>query len=426
MNRSGFQSDPFSRRQFILQAARTTLGVSVLSSGVDAAFGAAEAAPKGVGGRARACIYLFMGGGLSHVDTFDPKTGSTKGARDPISTNVPGIQLGGYMTRLAKHADKLSIIRSMTTTNGVHGPASYLMHTAYAERGTIVHPTLGVWAQHFKGKSHPSLPSSVAIGQGTANAGFFPFDYTPVPISNPEEGLQNARAAVPEDRSRRRMNLSNRFDAAFREKYQSAAVKGYTELYDQTVQLLASSDLDAFDLKKEPQQVRDRYGRGYFGQGCLLARRLVQSGVRFVEVYSGGWDMHEGLDSRMTTRGGDLDQGMAALLEDLKSSGLLDSTLVVLGTEFGRTPDINQNAGRDHHPRVFSTVFAGGGVKGGYVHGATDEGGRGATENPVTVQDFIATVGAAMGLPVSEVVMSPSGRPFTVGDRGKVVADIFV
>lgn len=222
------------------------------------------------------------------------------------------------------------------------------------------------------------------------------------------------------------MSLSNRFDAAFREKYQSAAVKGYTELYDQTVKLLASSDLDAFDLKKEPQQVRDRYGRGYFGQGCLLARRLVQSGVRFVEVYSGGWDMHEGLDSRMTTRGGELDQGMAALLEDLKSSGLLDSTLVVLGTEFGRTPDINQNAGRDHHPRVFSTVFAGGGVKGGYVYGATDEGGRGAIENPVTVQDFIATVGAAMGLPVSEVVMSPSGRPFTVGDRGKVVADIFV
>lgn len=425
MSRHHQHLDPASRREFLLQAARATLGVGVLGGSLEQSFAAAEPAPKGVGGKAKACIYLYMGGGMSHIDTFDPKTGDTKGAKDPIATNVPGVRFGGYMTKLARQADKMSVIRSTTTNNGVHGPASYLMHTAYAERGTIVHPTLGVWARHFKGLSHRSLPASVVVGQGTANAGFFPPAYAPVPISNPEEGLQNAQPTVPEERFKRRMDLSSQFDVAFRGKFQSAAVKGYTELYDQTVTLLGSKDLEAFDLKKESREMRDRYGRGYFGQGCLLARRLVQSGVRFVEVYYGGWDMHAAIDNRMTGLGTALDQGMAALLEDLKSQGLLDSTLVVLGTEFGRSPGINQNAGRDHHPRVFSTVFAGGGVKGGYVYGASDERGANVAEKGVTVQDFIATVGAAMGLPVSEVVTSPSGRPFTVGDKGKVVADIF-
>jgi len=415
--------DSVSRRAFMLRTAKSTLGVSVLA-GLDKAFAASEAAPPNVGGKAKSVIYLYMGGGMSHIDTFDPKTGDTKGAKDPIKTNVSGIQFGGYMTQLAKHADKMSVIRSTTTKNGVHGPATYLMHTAYEERGTIVHPTLGSWARHFKGPSHKTLPSSVAIGQGTANAGFFPPAYAPLPISNAEHGLQSAKAGVAETRFNRRLSLANRFDQSFRDKFQSAEVRAYTELYDETVGLLASTELEAFDLKKESQQVRDRYGRG-FGQGCLLARRLVQAGVRFVEVSFGGWDMHAGIDDRMNGLGTALDQGMAALLEDLKQQGMLDSTLVVLGTEFGRTPGINQNSGRDHHPRVFSTVFAGGGVKGGYVHGATDANGYSATDEPVTVQDFIATVGAAMGLPVSQVVMSPSGRPFTVGDRGKVVADIF-
>ncbi|TLD68631.1 DUF1501 domain-containing protein [Phragmitibacter flavus] len=416
--------DPSSRRAFIMRAAKTTLGVSLLAE-ADQAFGASSAVPPNVKGRAKSVIYLYMGGGMSHIDTFDPKTGDTKGAKDLIKTNVGGIQFGGYMTRLAKHADKMSIIRSTTTKNGVHGPASYLMHTAYEERGTIVHPTLGPWARHFKGPSHKTLPSSVVIGQGTANAGFFPPAYSPVPISDPEKGLQSAETGLDGAHFNRRLNLTSRFDQAFLEKFRSAEVKAYTELYDETVTLLASKELEAFDLKKENAPTRERYGRG-FGQSCLLARRLVQAGVRFVEVYFGGWDMHAGIDDRMNGLGTALDQGMAALLEDLQQQGLLESTLVVVGTEFGRTPGINENSGRDHHPRVFSTVFAGGGVKGGYVHGASDDKGYAATESPVTVQDFIATIGAAMALPVHEVVMSPSGRPFTIGDRGNAVAEIFV
>ncbi|MFZ4767412.1 MAG: DUF1501 domain-containing protein, partial [Roseimicrobium sp.] len=182
---------------------------------------------------------------------------------------------------------------------------------------------------------------------------------------------------------------------------------------------------EAFDITKEDQATRTSYGNG-FGQGCLLARRLVQSGVRFVEVRSGGWDMHNTIDTAMNTTGKAMDKAFAALLTDLKRTGLLDSTLVVLGSEFGRTPTINENDGRDHFPIAYTTVFAGGGVKGGYVYGSTDKEGKQVADKPVTVQDFIATIGAAMGLPIDETVMSPSGRPFRVGDMsGKAVADIF-
>lgn len=417
--------DPASRREFMLRTAKAALGVSVLSGLNNEAFGAAGPAPAGKGGKAKAVIYLYMAGGMSHIDTFDPKTGETKGFKDPIKTNVSGIQLGGYMTKLADQMDKMTIIRSMTSKTGVHEDGTYIMHTGYEPRGTIVHPTLGSWAQHFKGRSHKTLPSSVVIGAGTANAGFFPPSLAPLPISSPEAGLQNSKSAVGDAMFKKRVSLLNEFDSTFRDKYRSHEVKAYTEFYDETMNLLTSSDLAAFDLTQEDQSTRSLYGNG-FGQGCLLARRLVQSGVRFVEVRTGGWDMHNTIDDAMGRTGAGMDAAFAALLTDLKRTGLLDSTLVVLGSEFGRTPNINENDGRDHYPKVYSTVFAGGGVKGGYVYGSSDPMGKEVADKPVTVQDFIATIGAAMGLPIDETVMSPSGRPFRVGDmKSNVVADIF-
>lgn len=416
--------DPASRREFMLRTAKAALGVSVLSGLDNELYAASEAPPAGVGGKAKAVIYLYMAGGMSHIDTFDPKTGPTKGYKDPISTNTDGIQLGGYLPKLAKHTDKMTIVRSMTTKTGVHEDGTYVMHTGYDPRGTIVHPTLGTWAQHFKGRSHKTLPSSVVIGSGSANAGFFPPALAPVPISSPESGLQNANSSISKTAFTKRMSLMNEFDTAFREKFKSADVKAYTEFYDETMNLLTSADLDAFDLSKEDSATREMYGRG-FGQGCLLARRLVQAGVRFVEVRFGGWDMHNYIDEGMDRTGTVMDNAFAALLSDLDRLGMLDSTLVVLGSEFGRTPNINENSGRDHYPKVYSTVFAGGGVKKGFVYGASDKDGREVADKQVTVQDFIATIGCAMGLPVSQVVMSPSGRPFTVGDRGKVATGIF-
>jgi len=246
-----------------------------------------------------------------------------------------------------------------------------------------------------------------------------------VPISNAEAGLQNSKSTAGEAMFQKRVALMNEFDSAFRDKYKSREVKAYTEFYDETMNLLTSKDLEAFDITKEDSSTRSMYGNG-FGQGCLLARRLVQNGVRFVEVRTGGWDMHNTIDNAMGTVGKGMDNAFAALLTDLKRTGLLDSTLVILGSEFGRTPTINENDGRDHYPKVYTTVFAGGGMKGGYVYGSSDKEGREVAEKPVTVQDFIATIGAAMGLPITETVMSPSGRPFRIGDMsGKPVVDLF-
>jgi Protein of unknown function (DUF1501) len=419
LNRFSYES----RREFMLKTAKTALGVTLIPASAQLARAAND---KSVGGKAKHVIYLYMAGGMSHIDTFDPKTGPTKGFKDPIKTKADGMMLGGYLTNLAKQADKLSIVRSMSSKTGVHEAGNYLMHTGYEMRGTIVHPTMGAWGTHFLGRGSKTLPDSVSIGGGAANgAGFFPPAFSPIPISNPESGLQNIRPTTSDSQFEKRIAMMNEFDAGFRNKFKSNEVKAYTEFYDETLSLMKSEDLKAFDLKLEDTATRTKYGMNGFGQGCLLARRLVENGVRFVEVQAGGWDMHNTIDDAMTRTGTMMDTGFAALLEDLQSKGLLESTMVVLGSEFGRTPNINENDGRDHYPKVYSTVFAGGGVKGGYVYGSSDAEGREVADKQVTVQDFVSTIGYGLGLPVDEVVMSPSNRPFTVGDKGKPVTDIF-
>ena len=415
--------DSESRRSFMLRTAKTALGVTMLPVSSKLAQAAAEG--RG-GGKAKHVIYLYMQGGMSHIDTFDPKTGETKGAKDPIKTNAEGMMLGGYMEQMAKQANKISIIRSMTSKTGVHDQGNYLMHTGYEPRGTIVHPTMGAWASHFLGRATKSLPDSVSINGGSPNgAGFFPPALSPIPISNPETGLQNIQPTTSDSLFKKRIDLMNEFDAGFRKKFQSSEVKAYTEFYDETLNLMKSEDLKAFDLKAEDQATRAKYGMNSFGHGCLLARRLVENGVRFIEVQTGGWDMHNYIDDAMGRTGGSMDIAFAALLEDLQSKGLLESTLVVLGSEFGRTPNINENEGRDHYPKVFSAVMAGGGIKGGYVYGASDKDGREVADKQATPQDFLSTIGHAMGLPVDEVVMSPSNRPFTVGDKGSAITELF-
>ncbi|MBL9129725.1 MAG: DUF1501 domain-containing protein, partial [Verrucomicrobiaceae bacterium] len=325
-------------------------------------------------------------------------------------------------------SDKISIIRSMSSKTGVHEAGTYIMKTGYEPRGTIVHPNLGAWASHFLGRiKGVTLPDSVVVNSGSAypGAGFFPPALSPIPISNPESGLQNIRPTTSDGQLQKRISLMDEFDGAFRKKFESEEVKAYTEFYDETMKLMKSEDLKAFDLSQEPAAVREKFGRNSFGQGALLARRLVQSGVRFIEVQSGGWDMHNNIDQALGGTGATMDKVFAALIEDLASNGLLESTMVCMGSEFGRTPDVNENDGRDHYPLAYSTVFAGGGVKGGFVYGSTDKDGRRVADKQVTPQDFQATIGHAMGLPVDEVVMSPSNRPFTVGDKGQVVFDIF-
>lgn len=417
--------DEFSRRQFMERVAKTALGVTLLPVGSKLA----HAAPGQ--GRAKRVIYLFMEGGMSHIDTFDPKTGATKGAKDPIKADAGSGNLdylGGYLPKLAKSANKLSIVRSMSSKTGVHESGRYIMRTAYEPRGTIVHPSMGAWASHFLGRIEGAmLPDSVTIGNGRhPGAGFFPPALSPIPITNAAAGLQNTRSAVGDDVFNKRIALMDEFDSSFRKKFKSDEVKAYTEFYDETMKLLKSKDLEAFDITQEPADVRAKYGTSGFGQGCLLARRLVENGVRFVEVQAGGWDMHNNIDQGMTNNGETLDTAFSALIADLEAKGMLEDTMVCLGSEFGRTPNINENVGRDHYPLVYSTVFAGGGAKGGFVYGASDKDGKRVADKQVSPEDFVATIAYAMGLPIGEVVMSPSARPFTVGHKGQPITDIFV
>jgi uncharacterized protein (DUF1501 family) len=299
------------------------------------------------------------------------------------------------------------------------------MRTGFDKRGTIVHPVLGAWAQHYLGPSSKTLPSSVCINQSAAHGnGFFPATYSPLPLLDPESGLANSRSLVPEPKTQARLDLLSKINESYLKKATDENVRAYSDFYDSTMGLMKSPDLKAFDLSGESAEMRARYGKNRFGQGCLLARRLVENGVRFIEVHSGGWDMHKDLEDAMEDRGGELDKAFGALVSDLDSRGLLSSTLVVITTEFGRKPSF-EGGGRGHHPIVFSSVLAGGGVKGGYAYGASDDKGQSVKSNPVTPGDLHATTAWAAGLPLSDEVISPSGRPMTVGNKGKPASGVF-
>ncbi len=421
--------DSITRRAFCEGWAKTALGVTVLhgtASPVSAAEKAAAAPASGPGfGKAKNVIFLQMIGGMTHIDTLDPKDGPTQGPKAPIKTKAD-FQLGGTMENLAKQADKISIIRSMTSKTGVHASGQYLIRSGYEQRGTIKHPNIGAWAQHFKGPSHKTLPSNVCVNRQPQNGnGFFPSSFAPLPILDPDAGLQYSQSEASPEVLTKRLAMLDKLDAGFRERFQTASVQSYTQFYDKTVSIMSSTDLEAFRLSEEPDALREKYGRNKFGQGCLLARRLVEKGIRYIEVAKGGWDMHNNIEEGLEEHGTELDVALAALLEDLKERGLLETTLVVLCSEFGRGPKINGNDGRDHHPKVFSTLLAGGGVKGGYIYGSSDKEGMAVADKQVGVQDFLSTIGWSLGLPVDEVVMSPSNRPFTVGDKGQVIPDVF-
>ncbi|MDF1860214.1 MAG: DUF1501 domain-containing protein [Verrucomicrobiales bacterium] len=425
------KSDEWSRRRFMEGTAKTFLGVGALgmTSRSNAALGPNLGIPQRAGA-AKHIIYLYMGGGMTHLDTFDTKPGhENQGQTKTINTNADGVRISEYLPSLAGHADKLAIVRSLTSTAGAHDQGNYLMHTSYEQRATIRHPGIGAWALKYKGRMNTNLPGSVFIGGNSrinGGGGFFEPQYEPLAINDPNSGLKNSKLrGVNQEMFDQRLELAGKFDSEFHERYNVKQVRAYTSMYDDAVRIMKSKDLQAFDLSQEDEMTRERYGRDPFGQGCLLARRLIEHDVRSVEVSLGGWDMHNNVFVSAPDKCAILDQAMSALLEDLDRRGKLEETVVVLTTEFGRTPRINQNAGRDHYPKAFSSVLAGGGLKGGITYGKTDEGAENVAENPVKIQDFNATVAHALGLPLDQVLYSPSKRPFTVAHKGKPVLDLF-
>ena len=412
-----------ARRAFLGQAARAAFGITLL----DGLAGRPAAAAPAAGGTN--VIYLMMRGAMSHIDTFDPKPGrEEQGETKAIATKLPGVMFGEHLPLLAGLADRLAVIRSLTTETGAHEQGTYLMRTSYPQLNSIRHPAFGSWALHVLGKRSRDLPGYVLVGNGNEHpgCGFLDPAVTPVPLADPERGLENiARPAyLSQANFERRLSLAERIDGDFKRHYAGRQIEAYDQMYADAVRLMGSGDLAAFDISKEDAATRERYGRSRLGQGCLLARRLVESGVRCVEVEMGGWDMHRDLWEELPEKVGELDTAMAALIDDLAARGLLGSTLVVLATEFGRTPKVNENAGRDHHPAVFSCVLAGAGVKPGVVHGASDAAGRLPDRDAVSVADFNATIAAACGMPWEKEFLAPNGRPFKIGNDGTPVAAV--
>ena len=416
-----------NRRAFVERFAKAVFGVSLLP-----ASGALQAAERTVGGKAKSVIFLYLRGGLSHIDTFDPKPGMPEmGGVRAIATSADGVQISEWFPRMAKQMHHLSLIRSMTSTQGIHDRGNYLAHTSYFMTPTITHPSLGSWAVKLLGSANTVLPGNILINGSSQHprSGYMPVNLAPLSIVDPGAGLQNA--AVPANSTEsdfgRRAALAQAVGARFVQQTPHRDAAAYLKVQEDAVAVMKSEDLKVFDISRESAETRAAYGTHTFGKGCLLARRLVESGVRFIEVEdSHNWDTHNDQIKSMENMTPTTDQAMAALLEDLHQRGLLESTLVVMATEFGRTPRIsNETAGRGHHPGVFTWWLAGAGVKGGYVHGSSDEIGERVAEKPVTMQDCNATIAQAMGIDLQHIEQSPSGRPFTVADKGEPLIELF-
>lgn len=415
-----------SRRKFMEYAAKACLGVSAMPLLSHRVLAAPKGKSSPATGKAKNVIYLFMSGGMSHLDTFDLKPGTeVQGQTTGIKTNVPGMQLGSLLPNLAKQADRLAVIRSMQIDTADHEGAKYYMRTSYKRINTIRHPHMGSMAMHVQGKRNRLLPDNVIIGSEARHPsnGYLDPATSPLPVGDPLRGLENTKGPdyLTEENFSNRMKLISKFDQKFQSRYKQTKVDAYNKFYQQATGLLSSDELKVFDIKEEDEKTREQYGPDRFGQGCLLARRLIEKNVRFVEVTYGGWDMHTELYDRLPDRLGVLDRALSALLDDLDEKGLLKDTMVVLTTEFGRTPVINKNAGRDHHPAVFSSLLAGAGVKTGQFYGTSDDIGKYAEDNGVTVEDFNATIATALGLPLNKEILAPNGRPFRVANEGEPV-----
>jgi hypothetical protein len=427
MKHALLRSDELTRRRFIARTASSLLGVGLLPNFLSRDALAAAALK---GGTAKNVIYLYMDGGMSHVDTWDPKQGDVMGPTKTIKTSADGVQLGEYLPRTAKQMHHGTVFRSLTSTQGAHEQGNYMMHTSYQLRGTINHPSMGAWLTHFRGAGNPTLPGSVYVGNASRHpgAGFFSPELAPLFVNNPEKGLSDIelQKGLTKQSHDARMKLAGELDADFVRTFgKQRNVAAHTGAYDGAYRMMASKDIVAFDLTQEKDSLRNDYGRDPFGQGCLLARRLVEHGVRFTEVSLHGWDTHSGNFTATPDLCEKLDRGLSTLVGDLHSRGMLKDTLVVVTTEFGRSPKINQSLGRDHYPKAFSAAMFGGGVKGGFVFGSTNRTAEEVENDEITIPDFNATIGYALGLPLEEVVLAPNGRPFKVADKGKPVSAVF-
>ena len=382
----------------------------------------AKAAPAGGTGKAKSCILLWMDGGPSHKDTFDLKPDS-KGAGEfkPIKTAADGVEISEHLPKVAGVMNHGVIVRGMTTPEGAHARAKYYMHTGFREgQGGVTYPALGSLVSQEVGKADSAMPNYVAIGGRSYGSGFLGPKHQPMLITDPNRGVEDLKTAVSNSQFDNRIGLLEQMDKAFHREYGADAITDHKTTYERAVKLMQSKEAKAFDIAADANKAK--YGTGRFAEGVVMARRLVEVGVPFVEVALGGWDTHQDNFKRVKSNSEQVDAALAALVTELKEKGLLDSTLVVWMGEFGRTPNINTrgaNPGRDHYPRAWSLAMFGGGMAGGKVIGKTDKEGASVADRPTTAQDFLATVCELMGIDHTKKNETPTGRPIQMVEKPK-------
>ena len=416
-----------SRRHFMRHLATTALAVPAAQF-----MTALSANARELKKRNKSCIVLWMGGGPSHMDTWDLKPESDHGGEfKPIATAAPGVMISEHLPNVAKQFKNLSIIRSLNSKEGNHDRGTYFMHTGYQPNPTVVHAGFGSICSFELGAKLENfdLPHCIAINTAGQSAGFLGMTHTPFVVQDPNAPIANLLPPkeVNDIRMNRRMRMLSLVENRFIKEKRGIASGDHKAVYAKTFRMMNSQYTPVLKLDSVAAAECDRYGRGSFGSGCLMARRLVEQGVTFVEVALGGWDNHADIFNTLK-RGNlpQLDKAMGALVADLTASGLIDNTLIVWMGDFGRTPKINQNTGRDHWPNSWSIVIGGAGIKGGRVVGATDKDGIDIVDRPVSVPEVMATMAQAMGIDPTTQYTTPRGRPIKVADEGaKPIAELF-
>jgi uncharacterized protein (DUF1501 family) len=364
-------------------------------------------------------ILLWMNGGPSHIDTWDPKTGTTAGKHKAIASKIPGVSISEHLPRLAAMADKLCIVRGLSSKEGNHQRAQYLLHTGYSPNPTVVHPSLGAWVSEARGAPASGLPGFVSLGGPSYGGGLLGVQHSPFVLPKGGQAPENlGRAdAVSADRFIRREALLKEMEHSFAEQTGDRKVFGRTQLYEKAIAMIRSKDAIAFDSSSEPAAVKAAFGDTDFGRNCLTALRLVQAGVRVTEVVLDGWDTHQDNFGRTQKLMEVLDPAMSALMNELElrtdpqtHAPLIASTLVVWMGDFGRTPTINGNDGRDHYPGASSCVLA--------AYGVTDADGGKVVKDMVTVPNLLATLATQLGLNPAREALAASGRPIALTDHG--------
>jgi hypothetical protein len=373
---------------------------------------------------AQSIILLWMQGGPSQLETFDPHPGTDiAGGTGAVDTAVKGVRLAEGLPLLAKEMGSVALLRAVTSKEGDHERGTYLMKTGYRPDPTVVHPSIGAVCCHELPGDKTEIPRHISIlpSQWPGRGGFLGEEYDAFKTGDPLEKVPNVTARVPEGRDRERLKDLDFLEGEFaRGRPHLSEAAGNRTIINSARQMMSSEQLKAFDVAQEPARRRDAYGNTPFGRGCLAARRLIEVGVRCVEVTLTGWDTHADNHKYCKEQAAILDPAFAALLRDLRERKLLEKTVVICAGEFGRTPQINGLGGRDHWPNGFSVALAGGGLRCGQVLGATDPQGKAEPTDPVTVADMHATVMTAVGIDPKKVMTSPIGRTLNLSE-GKVI-----